>query len=381
MKKIQRSVEKSISIIIGINKMKRFFSFFTFLLLSFSISAQILNREDSLFTSEAFSFKVKGGLDLTGIITIPDSMTMNSRIAILVSPPQRADKEYIGMFTSLAKTLGQQGIVTLRFDNRSFTDTTLIVADDVVTMFNHADDLQAALKAIRMDKRFSNNPIGLIGHSEGGSSAIIEAARNKDVAFLITLSTCGLTGAEFVYWQSTLFLSYPSRLPAKQRNVVVKDIYEKIQIIKTTNSYSKTKNALIEQTKQNAIRNSLTLSDVEVENNVSRWIKPRLLAFMKYNPELYLSKIVCPVLAVHGMMDGMLDWKVNLDGIEKSFIKSGKTNYEMIALEKTDHSYQPANSTMPFFISIQHVPNWKPSYSEGNWNKLAAWISKLNFNE
>lgn len=332
------------------------------------------NLKDTLFVTEPFAFKVKGGLVLEGTLTIPEKFTDSTKIAVLVAPPLSLEKDYRGMFLSLAERLGKRGVATFRFNNRSFTDTTLVASDETVTMYDHADDLHDAINAIKKDKRFLNNPIGLIGHSEGGSSSIIEASRNKDIDFLVTLSTCGIDGADFCYWQSTLYFSYPNMFPSNVRNHIVRDIYERIQIVRNLNDSTEIDTALRRQINESSVRAGGKYTDEQMKKNVREWTIPRVLAFVKYTPETYLSQITCPVFAGHGMTDGMVEWKTNLDGIEKAFIKSGKSNYKIVAFQDTDHSFQHSQITIPFFVSQSHKKGYKPVFVEKNWDKIVDWL-------
>lgn len=346
-----------------------------FLLLSIISFAN--NCNDSTFVSEPFSFETKDGLRLEGILTVPANCTDSTKVAVLVSPPIPVEKDYSGMYSSLAERLGKSGIATLRFSNRSLTDTALVAHEETVTMYNQAADVHDAVSALKKDKRFVLHPIGLIGHSEGGSAAIIEASRNNEIAFLVTLSTCGMSGADFSYWQTTLFLSYPNPVADSVRNTFVRDTYERIQIVKEENNRVAMEERLRSHIRQGASTNRNKLSDAQVEKGVKEWMKPRVVSFIKYEPETYLSQITCPVLACHGMMDGTLEWKTNLDGIEKAFIRSGKRNYKIMAFEGTDHGYQYAKTMLPFFISVSRKPGSKNIYVEKNWDRIAEWIRKI----
>jgi hypothetical protein len=70
----------------------------------------------------------------------------------------------------------------------------------------------------------------------------------------------------------------------------------------------------------------------------------------------------------------MVEWKTHLDGIEKAFMKSGKSNYKIITFKDTDHSYQHAPTTVPFFISMRNPNGNKPVFIEENWDQIAEWL-------
>lgn len=342
--------------------------------LAFHLISWGQNLNDSLFVTESFTFETKGSLQLEGSLILPEKFTESTKIAILVAPPMAMDKDYGGMFLSLAERLGKHGIATFRFNNRAYTDTTLEAANEKITMHDHADDLHNAINAIKKDQRFAKNPIGLIGHSEGGCCSIIEASRNKDINFLVTLSTCGIDGADFCYCQNTLYFSYPNNFPAIARNNIVRDIYERSQIVKNLNNSDEIEAALRRQIDESAARSGIKYTEAQVAKFLKEWTIPRTVAFVKYNPETYLSQITCHVLATHGTTDGMVEWKTHLDGIEKAFMKSGKTNYKIITFKDTDHSYQYSPTTVPFFISMNNPNASKPVFIEKNWDQIANWL-------
>lgn len=342
-----------------------------FIFFAFHIFASAHNAADTLFVVESFAFNAKGGLKLEGTLTLPEKFAENTKIAILVTPPFAMDKNYGGMFVSLAERLGKHGIATFRFNNRALTDTAMVAANERVTMYDHADDVHYAISAIMKDKRFAKNPIGLIGHSEGGCCSIIETSRNKDIDFLVTLSTCGIEGADFCYWQNTMRFSYPNDFSTDARNQVVRDIYERTQIVRSLTDIKEIEIALMRQIEESAARAGVRYTEEQVNKFLREWTVPRTIAFVKYNPDTYLSQITCPVLATHGTSDGMVEWKTHLDGIEKSFFKSGKTNYRIMTFKDTDHSYQYAPTIVPFFIPVNRS---KPEFVEENWDKIAGWL-------
>ena len=350
------------------------FLYLSVFFLAFHIITWGNNPKETQFVTEPFSFEAKGHLKLEGTLIIPENFTEKTKVAILVAPPMAMDKDYGGMFVSLAERLGKHGIATFRFNNRAFTDTTLEAASEKITMYDHADDLHNAINAIKKDKRFANNPIGLIGHSEGGCCSIIETSRNKEIDFLITLSTCGIDGADFCYCQNTLYFSYPNNFPSIARNNIVRDIYERSQIVKKFNNITEIEAALRRQINESAARAGVEYTEAQVAKFLKEWTIPRTIAFVKYNPEIYLSKITCPVLATHGTTDGMVEWKTHLDGIEKAFMKIGKSNYKIMTFQDTDHSYQYAPTTVPFFISMRNPNANKPVFIEKNWDQIADWL-------
>lgn len=344
----------------------------------------LLAGENEPVRSEHFEFSAPN-IRLAGTLTLPDSFSSATKIAILVAPPQAADRDYHGMFSSLAAALAKKGIASLRFDNRSYTDTTRIADEETVTASDQAADTHAAFLALRQNERFAGNPIGLIGHSEGGNAAAIEAAGNKGIAFVAVLSAIGIKGSDFTYWQLSLPYHYLTGIPPEKRNRQTADLYHIIELIGTCQTRKRIEEELrayLMKTDSVQPENEPARTDARLEkicrDAVRVWLKPRQIALIQYDPEIYYSQITCPLLAMCGMTDGVVDCQTNLNGIEKILIRSGKTNYEIVALPDTDHAYRFSTATLPPFVSVSRAPGRQlPPYEEKAWIRLSDWIRKI----
>ncbi len=102
----------------------------------------------------------------------------------------------------MSDSLNRKGYTTFRYDNRSYSDTLGGKPHEGrYTMHDAANDLHDALVFLKTDERFASHPVGVIGHSEGGSVAIIEASRNTEVKQLLLLATMGVKGEQVYYEQ------------------------------------------------------------------------------------------------------------------------------------------------------------------------------------
>ena len=93
------------------------FLYLSVFFLAFHIITWCNNPKETQFVTEPFSFEAKGHLKLEGTLIIPENFTEKTKVAILVAPPMAMDKDYGGMFVSLAERLGKHGIATFRFNN------------------------------------------------------------------------------------------------------------------------------------------------------------------------------------------------------------------------------------------------------------------------
>lgn len=143
---------------------------------TFSISAQTLKTSISL--EEQFVFKTYDNKFLAGTLTIPEKNDSGTPIVIFVTSPLPCDRNCNGIFIAMADSLAQNGIASLRFDNRSFSDSASQKLDaDKYTMYDVAKDVHEAYLSLRNDSKFKNSPIGLLGHSEGELRVLLKLHR------------------------------------------------------------------------------------------------------------------------------------------------------------------------------------------------------------
>jgi fermentation-respiration switch protein FrsA (DUF1100 family) len=305
------------------------------------------------YRSEEITFPNKdGGFDLAGTLTMPEQQGhYPAAILITGSGPQNRDEELLGHkpFLVLADWLTRQGFAVLRYDDRGVgrskgdfkTATTLDFAEDASSAF----DFMKSLKEIDTAK------IGFIGHSEGGLVAPIVAASRKDVAFLVLMAGPGLTGEKILLLQSALIskaegIDDKSILLSEKFN---RDIYS---ILKKNSDNEKAgqkiKALLADFDKKNATDTSYhKLSEVQVKAQVEALTTPWFRCFLTLNPEDYLTKVTCPLLAMNGSLDLQVPSKENLEAIEKALIFGGNSAYQIEEMPGLNHLFQTAVTGSP----------------------------------
>lgn len=328
---------------------------------------------------------LEGKMKLSGIISQPKDVQPNSPILILVSPPQPIDRNYGGLYKALSDSLNKNGFITFRYDNRNFSDTTKTKPNDGrYTMYDAADDLHDAFVYLKADKRFLNHPIGIIGHSEGGSAATIETARNSDVKFLLLLSTSGVSGELFTYTQSISMFEYLlDKLTPQERNMLIYTMYYPSHIIANNMNNKKAFSILEEEArrfyKENRhVKSFFGKMDEEkyVEDIMNKWTKnPRELAFMRYNPSIYFNKIKCPIFIAYGKDDNKLRCDENKDALERILMNNKFLDYETIVVDSANHSFEETEGIkLPLYLSVSNKNN---NNNNNNTIALGNGFSKL----
>lgn len=371
--------------------MKMFFLFIGLLMnLQYACALQIKWASiDTLeYTSETFRFTdAQRKQVLEGTLTIPKTFTSSTKVVVLVAPPLPIPRDYYGLFSTLADILSKNGCATFRYDNRAYTDKSLSEEDETVTMFDQADDVHEAIRALRRDQRFARHRIGLLGHSEGGNAVAIAASRNKDVNFVICLSTCGIKGVDLGYEQTSAPILFNRKMPEDVREFMLRSLKSYLHIVNEYNSLDSIKRKLKQEltNQYNLVNDKSRIYGKASLDEISRkviggYTRPRMIAFIKYDPDLYFSKLSCPVLIMCGKMDGNIDCEKHLNGLKKILEKNGKQNYEVLAIDSVSHGYTKVERLVPLFIErLLSRPKAKVSnerYAIDSFAYIARWITE-----
>ena len=155
------------------------------------------------YKEESVSF-TNAGYTFNGTLTLPENYTKQTLVVLMVtgSGQQNRDEELFEHkpFAVIADALARQGIASLRYDDRGWGDKSVNFADFTTDDFRQ--DAAAALPLLR--KRF--NKVGILGHSEGGTIAMMLAAEGK-VDFIVSLAGMAISGKETLVMQNRQAMS------------------------------------------------------------------------------------------------------------------------------------------------------------------------------
>jgi len=133
-----------------------------------------------------------GDLALAGMLFVPEGEGPFP-VAVIIhgsGTSRRTNKWYL----SVTEHLQQNGIVVLLPDKRgSEKSEGNWVGADFETL---AEDTMAAVEYIRKQELFPHTGIGLVGMSQGGWIAPVAASRDKDVAFVVSMSGTSVTARQ-----------------------------------------------------------------------------------------------------------------------------------------------------------------------------------------
>ena len=304
-------------------------------------------EEEITFTNE------KAGIVLSGTLTLP--ATENNFAAVVLvsgSGPQDRNESLLGHkpFLVISDYLTRNGIAVLRYDDRGTAKSPGVFG--TATSADFADDAEAAINFLKADTRLDIKSIGIMGHSEGGLIAQMIAARNREVAFIVTLAGPGLKGEDLLMLQSELIVRADS-IPENEIAVntkINKKLYKIARVEKDDNKAAEKMRKLIDDYWKTLSPESIKAGHLDKKaliQSVYQVITPWFRYFIAYDPSAALKKISCPVLALNGSKDLQVPASENLKAIEKQLKKAGNNHYTIKEFAGLNHLFQPCRTGSP----------------------------------
>ena len=292
------------------------------------------------------------GCELAGTLTLPEKPG-RFPLAVLVtgSGPQDRNEELLGHkpFLVLADFLTRSGFAVLRYDDRGTGKSTGDFGK--ATTLDFAADASAALDFARRHREVDTSRMGIIGHSEGGLIAPMVASSRKDVAFLVLLAGPGVPGEQILLAQAELIGKAEGNdaksLEASQN--VSKEIYTVLRKNSDNEkAAAKIRDLMKSFDKKMAGDTSYhPLPEAALNAQIKSITSPWFRCFLTLDPQQYLTKVTCPLLAVNGSLDLQVPAKENLQAIEKALIFGGNSRYTVEELQGLNHLFQTATTGSP----------------------------------
>ena len=306
------------------------------------------------YTTEELTFK-NGEVQLNGTLTLPENYTKNTPVVVMVtgSGQQNRDEELFDHkpFAVIADALARKGIATLRYDDRFWGNKDEIFVN--YTTYHLKQDALAAIKLLR--ERFSQ--VGVLGHSEGGTIALLLAEEGK-TDFIVSLAGMVGSGKECLLKQNSVMLSKVG-IPSEQ-----------------VHAYCDALNNGFEQLIAGKAANEIIVPsnlDASLATNFNAAMKqasnPWFLHFLQLDPSKDLHKIKCPVLALNGKLDTQVDCEMNLNLLDKNL---NTKNKKILAFDNLNHLFQNCKTGL-----VTEYGEIEETISTNVLNTISAWIIEV----
>lgn len=302
------------------------------------------------YKEEAVSF-TNAQYTFNGTLTLPENYTKNTPVVLMVtgSGQQNRDEELFSHkpFAVIADALARQGIASLRYDDRGWGDKSVNFADFTTDDFRQ--DAAAALPLLR--KRF--NKVGILGHSEGGTIAMMLAAEGK-ADFIVSLAGMAISGKETLIMQNRQAMSAIG-LPKETVDSYCNSISKALDEIASGKKASEINIDDVPQALKPITIKALQQADT-----------PYIRHFLTVDVGKLLPEIKCPVLALNGTKDTQVDCDANTTRIEKGL---ANCKHSIKKIDGVNHLFQHCNTGI-----VTEYQQIEETISPEVLQEVAEWI-------
>jgi alpha/beta superfamily hydrolase len=317
-------------------------------------------------------------------ITIPKGKgPFPSVLLITGSGPQNRDEEILGhkSFAVIADHLTKNGFIVLRVDDRGMGKSTGDFSRSTTADFTK--DANVSLDYLKHRKEVDVKHLGIIGHSEGGMIAPMIASERKDIDFIILLAGPGEKISALMEEQNVAVL-ISAGFKKDAAEAYGKLYHNMIPAIITSNNINEAKVKLtkvIEEwkmvTPENIIIATTGITNDSTQKQyvntfASSLSTPWFKYFLQFDPQLYLIKLHCKVLALNGDRDLQVNSKTNLAAITASLKKSKSPAYQVKEMPGLNHLFQHCKK-----CTVQEYGELEETFSPEVLKLMSDWISSV----
>jgi pimeloyl-ACP methyl ester carboxylesterase len=262
------------------------------------------------------------GFSLAGTLSRPRNAAGRLPAVVLVGGSGPTDRDEtvfnIPIFGQLAGALADAGYLVLRYDKRGTGQSG--GRAEAATLADFADDLRAAVKFMSDRKDVDPKRVAVLGHSEGGSVAMLAAAKDKRIGALVLVATLGVTGAELNLAQVTHALERSKKSDAERQSTI--ELQKKIQsAVLTGRGWDGIPEALRKQ------------ADI-----------PWFQSFLAFDPAKLMPDVRQPILIVQGLLDSQVE-PSNADRLEAlARARKNARPVDVIKVPGVNHLLVPATT-------------------------------------
>ena len=306
------------------------------------------------YTEEEVTFS-NGDAHLAGTLVLPEGCTRKTPVLIMVtgSGQENRDEEIFEHkpFAVIADALARAGVATLRFDDRGVGGSTGEVA--TATTEDFKEDALAGIKLLR--ERFDK--VGVIGHSEGGTIALMLAAEGQ-ADFIVSLAGMAVSGLETLVKQS--------RVSVENAGYTGKNVDTFCQAVQEA-GYVRLHGGKMPFPDELDLPNELKQAYQGVLTTIQT---PWMIKFLSLDMRPLLGGIKCPVLAINGTKDVQVDCESNLGALREGLPANPKNRIE--AIEGANHLFQHCTTG-----TITEYRNIEETFAPEALELMAAWMAQF----
>lgn len=332
------------------------------------------------YRAEEVSF-ASGDITLAGTLTLPAGDRPHPALVLISgSGQQNRDEELAGVlgyrpFATIADALTRQGVAVLRYDDRGVGQSTGDPSQ--ATTADFAADAEAALTYLLSRPDIDPDQVGLLGHSEGAIIAAMIAARNPQVAFVISMAGPAVSGYDTLLKQVerlTLAMggTQAEADAAVQQQKAVLDLVVAQDWTALEREVHRLVQAQVEslpQAQRDALGNIDQFVDQQTAAEVQQLRSPWYQYFVAHDAGVDWAQVKVAVLALFGGKDTQVDAEQNRPALEAALRQAGNQDVTVVVLPNANHLFQEAKTGAP-----QEYASLSTDFDPGFLQAIGEWL-------
>lgn len=329
--------------------------------------------------SEEVTF-ANGAFVLSGEVALPDGDGPHPAVVLINGSGDQDRDSTIGqfrLFADLADHLAQAGIASLRWDDRGVGGSD---GNGLLTTFeDRAGDVAAAVELLRTRPDIDADRIGLVGHSEGGLIAPIEANRTDSVAFVALLASSAVPGDELLRMQLLRILTVAGAPPDEiahqqaQQELILQAVltgegWDEAEL-STRETVRRELEAMSDEDRQ-SIPDEENFLDVVVGQQLGLARSPYFRSLVTYDPRPDIVGLGVPVLALFGELDTQVPPAANAAALSEAISASAIPSHAIGTVTGANHLFQAAVTGSPDEYT-ELAPEFAPEFLQ----LLTDWLT------
>lgn len=348
---------------------------------SFDLARPVVQPTPVLpYRAEEVSF-ANGDTTLAGTLTLPPGDGPHPALVLISgSGQQNRDEELAGVlgyrpFAAIADALTRQGIAVLRYDDRGVGQSTGDPSQ--ATTEDFAADAEAAWAYLRSRPDIDPDQIGLLGHSEGAIIAAMIAARNPQVAFVISMAGPAVSGYDTLLKQvERLTLAVGGTQADADTAVEQQKAVLDLVVAEDWTALEGVVRQLIQaqvqglpKAQQDALGDVDQFIDQQTAAQMQQLRSPWYQYFVAHDSGADWAQVKAPVLALFGGKDTQVDAEQNRPALEAALRRAGNQDVTVVVLPDANHLFQTAQTGAP-----QEYASLSTDFDPGFLPAISAWL-------
>lgn len=314
---------------------------------------QLLRAGTTLTVRCASEIEVRvanGDVTLVGTLSLPARRGPHPAVVLVSgSGGQDRDEAIPGMpgyqpFRWIADDLVERGVAVLRYDDRGIGLSTGEQAG--ATTADFATDAEAAIAFLRVRADIDAARVGVLGHSEGGVIAAMVAARDPELAFVVSMAGTAVPGEDLLMLQGLMM----GEACGVERGELFQNLAGSQHLFGLIKAENWTELAAFVQeaaTQQIAAMPPEVAAELDVDELVmgqmrelAGWVR----FFMLHDPADDWRQVTSPVLALFGDLDMQVPVEQNRAPLEAALAEAGNADVTVVSLPTANHLFQNAKT-------------------------------------